>query len=144
MTLTLSPALTAGRTWAGTEASLWAGWSAIPATKNPSVSRNPHNLEITVADAKEVAAQATMTCSQMPNQFEGIVDGRAFYFRARHGEWSLRIAPPGFGQDDIFDHGEVVAFGEDDNAGWWEEPEARAALARAIEQYRSLPQEDGR
>lgn len=92
--------------------------------------------------SEEIAAGAVMTCYQMPNQFEGIVDGRAFYFRARHGEWSLRLAHPGYGQDDIFDHGETVAHGESDEAGWWKEPEARAALARAITQWRSAPQSD--
>lgn len=87
--------------------------------------------------SEEIAASAKMTCSMMPNQFEGIADGRAFYFRARWGGWYLRIAQPGYGQDDIFDHGETVAEGEDDQAGWWEEPEARAALARALTQWRA-------
>ena len=44
---------------------------------------------------EEVATKAMMTCSMTPNQFEGIVDGRAFYFRARWGEWYLMLAEPG-------------------------------------------------
>lgn len=91
--------------------------------------------------AEEIAAKALMTCGGMPNQFEGIVNGRAFYFRARHGSWYLRLALPGYGKDDIFDHGETVAHGDDDSAGWWEEPEARAALAKALHSFIDRAQE---
>lgn len=35
------------------------------------------------------------TSGAMPNQFEGVVDGCPFYFRARHGEWYMVVGPPG-------------------------------------------------
>lgn len=83
-------------------------------------------------DAKQAAAEATMTCDAMPNQFEGIVAGRAFYFRARWGLWRLDVAHPGYGQEELFDHCDTVAQGEHPEAGWWEEDEARAALENAL------------
>ena len=66
----------------------------------------------------------------MPNQAEGTVHGKPFYFRARHGGWSLRVAPPG---GDPVVYGEVVANGEDPSAGWWEEKEARDFLTGLLE-----------
>jgi hypothetical protein len=41
------------------------------------------------------------TCSRYPNQFEGVVDGKQFYFRARHGEWRLQVNERGASEDDM-------------------------------------------
>ena len=30
-----------------------------------------------------------------PTQAEGTINGNPFYFRARHGEWTLDVPPPG-------------------------------------------------
>lgn len=38
---------------------------------------------------------AKVTCYAAPLQVEGIYHGHPFYFRARHGHWSLGIGPAG-------------------------------------------------
>lgn len=48
----------------------------------------------------------------MPNQITGELNGRGFYFRARHGGWSLSIGE------------ECIASGDAVDAGWWEQDEA--------------------
>lgn len=55
-----------------------------------------------------------LTCARYPNQFEGVVDGKAFYFRARHGEWRLQVNERGAGEDDMTEW-PVVSSGNDDN-----------------------------
>lgn len=72
------------------------------------------------------------TCSASPNQFEGTVNGLPFYFRARHGGWRLYVNPDPKG-DGI--DGAVVAGGEEDQAGWWEVPEAEAFCRKQLEAY---------
>lgn len=69
--------------------------------------------------------QATMTCSMMPNQFEGMVNGVPFYYRARHGDYSLELYI-GSGE------GIIVDSGESKNAGWWERRTAFRMLRRSI------------
>lgn len=63
------------------------------------------------------------TCHGMPNQFDGLIDGKPFYFRARHGSWDLSV------------EGRVVADGEDPEAGWWHGDDAWEALYRAVQAY---------
>lgn len=73
------------------------------------------------------------TCPGMPNQFEGKVDGKPFYFRARWGCWRLHVnASGGEGWD-----GAVVAWGHEHKAGWWDEDEARAFMLRQLADYRA-------
>lgn len=36
--------------------------------------------------------RVTLTCLGFPVQFEGTVNGKAYYYRARHGEWRLTVA----------------------------------------------------
>jgi len=39
-----------------------------------------------------VLASYRVTCNSCPHQVEGeMIDGRAFYFRARHGHWMIGI-----------------------------------------------------
>lgn len=45
----------------------------------------------------------------MPNQVEGTINGEHFYFRARHGEWSLDLA------------GKQIAEGQGEMLGLWQE-----------------------
>ena len=35
-----------------------------------------------------------VTCEAAPLQIEGFCNGRSFYFRARHGRWTLDCPPP--------------------------------------------------
>lgn len=66
----------------------------------------------------------------MPNQAEGTLNGQAFYFRARHEAWSLRVAKT---QEEMYsDSVRVVASGKDEKAGWWTNEEARAFLTNIL------------
>jgi len=68
---------------------------------------------------------ATNNFGQMPNQAFGELEGKPFYFRARHGGWCLRVAEKG--ADPVAD-GVVIAHGENELAGWWDEGDARKFL----------------
>lgn len=72
------------------------------------------------------------TCSSMPNQYEGTVNGKSFYFRARHGGWGLQVNddPAGRGIDGMY-----VGQGDEDHAGWWDEPVARAFCLARLNEY---------
>jgi hypothetical protein len=49
------------------------------------------------------------TCEAAPVQAEGVIDGRPFYFRARHEEWTFSVAEqPGLHPADI-DSSEAAA-----------------------------------
>lgn len=54
------------------------------------------------------------TCYSHPNQFEGVVDGKAFYFRARGGVWSLRVNERGASDDEMFEWPIVASGTEED------------------------------
>ncbi len=69
----------------------------------------------------------------MPNQAWGTLNGKGFYFRARHGSWALHTFPVPAGSSEeemkaiyinegngLTDIDEIVAQGDDDRAGWWE------------------------
>lgn len=77
-----------------------------------------------------------VTCRAMPNQVEGVrtVDGRPFYFRARHGCWRLHLGPVGADGDwaDVQDESDVVASGEDSRAGVWDVETVLALLDRHL------------
>lgn len=77
----------------------------------------------------------------MPNQAYGELNGDPFYFRARHGGWCLRIAEKG---DDPGANGVVVANGENERAGWWEEDEARKFLEEVLNVLSLFPAKNGR
>jgi hypothetical protein len=70
----------------------------------------------------------TQNYGMMPNQIEGHTsDGRHFYFRGRHGGWSL-----GFGatSDDAVDSDDF--YGDLDQAGWMELDEWEAFFWETI------------
>lgn len=86
------------------------------------------------AEEGELSATITdlvCTCNGMPNQYEGKVNGKPFYFRARWEAWRLHVNSDtaGGGYE-----GTVIASGEADGGGWWEDDEAEAFLRARIEE----------
>lgn len=78
-----------------------------------------------------------------PVQGNGLIDGRAFYFRARHDEWSVRIAKFKFkggdmddviGAPDAWEHREK--YGEDPDAGYMPFIEALQFIEWAAKRWR--------
>ena len=53
---------------------------------------------------EELELRMKRTCSAAPVQYEGTVNGRPFYFRARHDAWSFAIADT---HDDAVDASEL-------------------------------------
>lgn len=74
----------------------------------------------------------TRLAGMMPNQAHGYCSiegeagfGRSWCFRARHGQWELRISSTtasGDAEEDLAAavRGEVFSSGADDQAGWWD------------------------
>jgi hypothetical protein len=70
------------------------------------------------------------TVGAMPNQIEGLLDdGRLFYFRARHGHWTLRVAAEA--GDELY-IGSPLVQGDAENAGWWSAAETLEVFKKAI------------
>lgn len=66
------------------------------------------------------------TCTACPVQAEGrLNDGRPWYFRARHGEWSMQVGERG---DEHAVEGRWVADGYDPWEGFMPAPEAAARI----------------
>lgn len=70
-----------------------------------------------------------------PTQAEGFTkDGRPFYFRARHGEWTLDVGEVGWPDytnwpiGDAWNTGREVAAGDDPTEGWMEPDDVLAIL----------------
>jgi hypothetical protein len=65
----------------------------------------------------------------MPNQIEGALDdGRLFYFRARHGHWTLRVnTTPA-----ALYIGVPVVEGDAEDAGWWSAAETLVVFKKAM------------
>lgn len=57
-----------------------------------------------------------------PTQSEGTIQGIPFYYRARHGSWSL-----GIGQDPV-SNGDINLFGDDPHVGWVPDEDVKAVL----------------
>lgn len=76
------------------------------------------------------------TCAQCPNQFEGTVDGKPFYFRARHGAWDLCVNEDGRGDGSGLD-GRMVAegCGADEPDGFWTPEEAEPFVRKQLDFY---------
>jgi hypothetical protein len=76
------------------------------------------------------------TCAKYPNQFEGIVDGKPFYFRARHDAWYLAVNENASGDGDGLD-GRVVAEGyaDDEPGGGWEPEDAEVFVRKQLDAY---------
>lgn len=67
----------------------------------------------------------------MPNQIFGTLNGRRFYFRARHGSWVLRYVDT--------DPEELIAMGDHANAGWWDAATALAFCTAILAAYDNCP-----
>ena len=57
-----------------------------------------------------------------PFQADGSFYGNPFYFRARHGDWTLEVAAPG--EDPVCNPSLFYADGDDDTCGYMELEEA--------------------
>lgn len=85
-----------------------------------------------------------MTCGACPVQIEGEVDGMAFYFRARHGEWSMGIAATAeraiqcrHGLEDPPTPGEWSCEGDDPEGGFMRHSEAWGLVRESIRRWRA-------
>lgn len=67
-----------------------------------------------------------------PFQAEGVWDDQFFYFRARHGEWTLEIGPT---SDDAV-WGELIAEGDDPTGGHMSDKDARSIIENAYEAWK--------
>lgn len=76
------------------------------------------------------------TCGQVPNQFEGVVDGKPFYFRARGGSWRLDVNENASGDGSGLD-GRTVAegCGDDEPDGFWTPEEAEVFVRKQLDHY---------
>lgn len=71
------------------------------------------------------------TCVHCPVQADGrLPDGRPWYFRARSGDWSLRVGKPG---DEDAVGGEWIAEGLDPWGGFMPAPEAARRIHNALD-----------
>lgn len=69
---------------------------------------------------------------QCPNQIEGTVLGKPFYFRARWHQWVLRVQTNG---EQTFGEWEIVGGVQDEDAGWYTDEEAMAVCVKALVAY---------
>ena len=65
----------------------------------------------------------TTDFGMMPNQATGALDGKPFYWRARHGAWTLRV------------DGQILEDCEEDGAGWWANDTCRKKLTAILERH---------
>lgn len=70
-----------------------------------------------------------------PVQAEGIIDGKAFYFRSRGAQWSMSIGGADVVGAPEWYHEEP--YGEWPDAGWIGTDEARAFIEKAAALYRA-------
>lgn len=128
-----------------------ASWSSLLATMNARNS-TPHALARRAAHEAREAELAAWLATQPDvevtshggaclEQWEGSVAGRRFYFRERHGEWTLDfdvVAVPtlrfrgvdddgaGIYEDDTYDEGVEIASGSEGCPGYGTTPRERA------------------
>lgn len=71
-----------------------------------------------------------------PTQAEGTMGGNPFYFRARHGHWTLTVVKPGCDAVLPDDRDDVVLYqdGDDATQGWMQEAAVMAILQAATQQ----------
>lgn len=62
-----------------------------------------------------------------PTQAEGTIHGLPFYFRSRHGSWSLQVTNPGL--DPLSDDLVYEECGDDPSRGFMEDDQVMAILA---------------
>jgi hypothetical protein len=94
-----------------------------------------------MAAFKATGAALGMIGGNCPVQAEGVVDGQAFYFRARGDEWQFHVAPT---KELIFDAATFYIerdYGEGFDAGWMPNHEALGFIVEAISEFRALTNE---
>lgn len=76
------------------------------------------------------------TCERFPNQFEGVVDGKPFYFRGRWDHWYLVVNEDARGDGSGFD-GRVVSegCGADDPTGDMPPEQAEVFVRKLLDDY---------
>lgn len=73
-----------------------------------------------------------------PTQAEGVTaDGRPYYFRARHGRWTLDVGEVGWPEycewpGDVWDQ-KRIADGDDPSQGWMEDTDVLSILDQHLE-----------
>jgi hypothetical protein len=69
----------------------------------------------------------------MPNQIYGTLNGRTVYFRARHGEWTLRFYDPvNFDEPPIASGGGEPLGPYGELPGWWRPVDALAFCEKLL------------
>ena len=74
----------------------------------------------------------------MPNQAWGKIGETPFYFRGRHGEWSLCLGVDGGTLDDAV-NGLIVSGGDDEIGGeapgYWEADDLKKFVTEKLQEY---------
>ncbi len=116
------------------EVAAWQAWWESPEAAELSAAHEREEAAIGAWLAGQPGVDATRTSSYAPEQWEGTVDGRTFYFRERGGSWRIELdmASSGryaqrllrVGEDSEFVtepvpimEGEVIARGTDSDLG---------------------------
>ena len=68
-----------------------------------------------------------------PCQATGAIYGNPFYFRARHGEWTIEIARPG--EDPIGNPSLFYLAGDDPDNGYMDNPQALYFIGTAFDAF---------
>ncbi len=116
------------------EAADWQAWRDSPQAAELSAAHQREEDAIAAWLASQPGMDARRTSSHAPEQWEGTVDGRTFYFRERGGSWRIELdmVPSGkyaqrllrVGEDGRFVtepvpimEGDVIAQGSDSDLG---------------------------
>jgi hypothetical protein len=73
------------------EAAKWQAWRDTPQAAELSAAYQREEDEIVAWLAAQPGVDARRTSSYAPEQWEGTVDGRTFYFRERGGSWRIEL-----------------------------------------------------
>ena len=68
-----------------------------------------------------------------PCQAHGTFYGNPFYFRARHGEWTIEVARPG--KDPVSNPELFYMEGEDPDDGYMDTPDAMKQIGKAFDEF---------
>ena len=74
----------------------------------------------------------TTYTGKMPNQVEGIVNGRPFYFRGRFNYFIFEVFKEKIFKDVIY-----CVEGDASEAGWWEDDKTIAFVKELLEDYQN-------
>ena len=84
--------------------------------------------------SEETGLVVTSIGGMCPTQAEGTMNGNPFYFRARHGDWTLTVVKPECDPVWLDKKDDVLLFqeGDDPTNGWMDESEVRVILQKAF------------